>query len=241
MNEKTQAARESDQGDLLEQIFTQGLEKIKAPPQEHDGQAAPEAEAVGRRKNERGEGLTARNIRKSSVYLYLLVMFGAAFLMLLLAYFIQQRSNENTISGLRDSMNLSRAELLEQIKDLEDRNTALHGELSAAYVERAQWQRLYEEAALEASSVSEQYETAQEELYSWASFWMLEYYYQLENYEACAAVLLMQEQGQYPYRAPDRVRQAEIIQAVVDEDILDEEYAQHPEDYQDLLTAYSQP
>lgn len=57
--------------------------------------------------------------KRSSVYIYLLILFGAAFLMLLLAYFVQQRNSETTISDLRDSMNLSRAELLEQVETLE--------------------------------------------------------------------------------------------------------------------------
>ena len=58
--------------------------------------------------------------RKSAVYLYLLVLFGAAFLMLLLAYFIQQRNNAEAIDGLQDSWNLSREELVEEIAKLKE-------------------------------------------------------------------------------------------------------------------------
>ena len=242
MSEKPQAARADGQEDLLEQIFTQGLKKIPAPPQTNDGQDAS-ADGTTPLSSDREDSKRAANRRnrRSAVYLYLLVLFGAAFLMLLLAYFIQRRSSEDTISDLRDSMNLSRAELLVQIKDLEAENEELSGEVDRLNGDLLQWQQRYEEKSQEAVDFFDSYSSAQEELYAWASFWMLENYYQLGNLDACAAVLLMQEQGQYTYRTPDRARQAEIIQAVVDAGILDEQYAQHPEDYRDLLTAYSQP
>ena len=60
--------------------------------------------------------------KRTAVYRYLLVLFGAAFILLLLAYFIQQRSSETAISDLRDSMNLSRAELMEEIDGLREEN-----------------------------------------------------------------------------------------------------------------------
>lgn len=63
--------------------------------------------------------------KRSPVYVYLAVLFGAAFLMLLLAYFIQQRNNETTISGLQSSWNLSREELMQENDRLEEENEAL--------------------------------------------------------------------------------------------------------------------
>ena len=48
------------------------------------------------------------NGKRSSFYVYLAVLFGAAFLMLLLAYFVQRRNNETAISALRSTMDLSR-------------------------------------------------------------------------------------------------------------------------------------
>lgn len=66
--------------------------------------------------------------KPSSFYLYLIVLFGAAFLMLLLAYFVQKRNNETAISELRSTMNLSRGELMEQIETLEAEMQALEEE-----------------------------------------------------------------------------------------------------------------
>lgn len=86
--------------------------------------------------------------KRSSVYLYLLVLFGAAFMMLLLAYFVQQRNSETTISDLRDSMNLSRAELMEEIDGLKEEKEALETQLQSmedAQKEAEEWKDFLEE------------------------------------------------------------------------------------------------
>ena len=67
--------------------------------------------------------------KRSSVYIYLLILFGAAFLMLLLAYFVQQRNSESAISDLRDSMNLSRTELLAEVETLKEDNESLQQDI----------------------------------------------------------------------------------------------------------------
>jgi len=75
---------------------------------------------------------------RSSVFTYLAVLFGAAFLMLLLAYFVQQRNNETTISGMQDSWNLSRQELVAENQRLEEENSALKAEQEKIRAEFAQ-------------------------------------------------------------------------------------------------------
>ena len=69
--------------------------------------------------------------RRSSVYVYLAVLFGAAFLMLLLAYFVQQRNNETAQSDLRSSFSASRQELLDEIEGLEEEKQELLAEKKA--------------------------------------------------------------------------------------------------------------
>lgn len=88
--------------------------------------------------------------RKSAVYLYLLVLFGAAFLMLLLAYFIQQRNNAEAIDGLQDSWNLSREELVEEIAKLKEEKEQWQADTQAsgaALREEREKRRQAEEAA----------------------------------------------------------------------------------------------
>lgn len=70
------------------------------------------------------------NGKRSSFYVYLAVLFGAAFLMLLLAYFVQRRNNETAISALRSTMDLSREELMEEIQGLEEEKQGLEGQIT---------------------------------------------------------------------------------------------------------------
>lgn len=70
------------------------------------------------------------NGKRSSFYVYLAVLFGAAFLMLLLAYFVQRRNNETAISALRSTMDLSREELMEEIQGLEEEKLGLEGQIT---------------------------------------------------------------------------------------------------------------
>lgn len=84
-----------------------------------EGSAEPEREEKTPKKN-----------KPSSVYVYLAVLFGAAFLMLLLAYFVQQRNNATAMDDLRMTTNASREELLEQIKTLEEEQKTLEVQLA---------------------------------------------------------------------------------------------------------------
>ena len=229
MNEKPQGTRTDGQNDLLEQIITQGLEKMSAP-----AQAAAAGEAAAKEtgpipEKDSGQAVPPadKKNKRSSVYLYLLIMFGAAFMMLLLAYFVQRRSNESTISDLKDSMNLSRGELLDEIKALEEEKAALNEEIGLLNGELIQWRERYEEKEQEVTDLRNQYYDMQNQRnYSWTSFWELEQFYQAGDYESCAAVLILQRQSQIPYYTPEVAleRYEEIVQAVIDAGILDEDY-----------------
>ena len=99
----------------------------RPPPPE--GQ--PNAPTVSRETPD-GPGEALGKNKRSSFYVYLVVLFGAAFLMLLLAYFVQRRNNETAISELRSTMDLSREELMEEIKGLEKEREELNAALQAA-------------------------------------------------------------------------------------------------------------
>lgn len=253
MNGKPQEARADEQEDLLDQIITQGLDRMKPPSQMESPQDAPSDDGANP-AHEKADSPNAapradRRHRTSAVYLYLVILFGAAFLMLLLAYFIQQRSSEDAISGLRDSMNLSRQQLLDEIQELEDKNAELEGQniwLEDGYNrligELSDWQERYEEQVQLADGLREQYYAARQSSYAWQTFWILEQSYQSGDYESCAALLLLIAQGEYAYfhTAPDSDRDlfVEIAQAVIDEGILDENYRAHISDYEGLIDSY---
>lgn len=138
--------------------------------------------------------------RRSSVYIYLAVLFGAAFLMLLLAYFVQLRNNAAVQDDLR-STTASREELLEDIKQLEEETSQL-----ARQVDELNRQ-LEEERALSAQARQELSDRAS----SWSDFWALERAYQEGDYERCAE-LLRDAAGYYATPDSARTRYDEIYQ-----------------------------
>ena len=73
----------------------------------------------------------SRPKKKSNVVSYLAILFAAAFLLLLLSYFMQHRSNEETISDLTNSMNnlQSLGNLVDQNKALLEKNQQLQEQL----------------------------------------------------------------------------------------------------------------
>ena len=251
MSERTQESREDD---LLEQVFTQGLEKMNAPTRTADTGETPGDETHPAPRREDGEespNPANRKSRRSSVYLYLLVLFGAAFLMLLLAYFIQLRRSEDTFSDLRSSMNLSRQDLLDQINALEEQNAmleeqnnALNNLVSNLYRAQTLWQERYEEQVRDENDFSIQLHAAQAELFSWKLFWALEQSYQAEEYEDCVAILLLGSMSEYgggyiPKEIDDRFE--EIVRALIDRGLFTEDLEIPTSDvqyYQDLIYYY---
>lgn len=125
---------DGQQDDLLEQIFTDGLNRLAQPTE----QASPEEAASQPAEKTKTAEPEVRKNKRSSVYIYLLILFGAAFFMLLLAYFIQQRNSETTISDLRNSMNLSREDMLEQIETLKKESDSWQALLHDAERQKAE-------------------------------------------------------------------------------------------------------
>lgn len=235
MSENLKEDRDDKQDDIIEQVITQGLEKMKAPTQ---ATAAEEARAdetgpiPGPAESDGNAPPPERKNKRSAVCFYLMILFGAAFLITLLACFVQQRSSESAINDLRESMNLSREELLAEIRRLEDRrdtlleeNKRLKNTYSTLHTEIAQWREQYEEKEQEANDLQSQIDDAWDELYSWRSFWTPEKFYQAGDYQSCAAVIISQRQGPPVYQAPIVVqeRYAEILQALIGAGILDQD------------------
>ena len=125
----------------------------ETPPVREDSDPKPEQEDKAPPKNKR-----------SSVYIYLLILFGAAFMLLLMAYFVQMRNNETTISDLRDTMNLSREELMEQIETLEQEKADLQTLLQAMGGEQEKQKTEIEELEQDISTY---------EQYSMRNYWQM--------------------------------------------------------------------
>lgn len=158
--------------------------------------------------------------KPSSFYVYLIVLFGAAFVLLLLAYFIQQRNNDAVQDDLR-SITASREELLEDIQRLEEENLALRQDKEALGAQLAELQRQKDE--LEDQSFWRE-KDLQSQLASWHDLWGLEQNFRDKDYEACAQVFRNVSTSNYyatPPEAADRVE--EIYSALVENGVLNEE------------------
>ncbi len=122
--------------------------------------------------------------RGASVFTYLAILFAAAFLMLLLAYFIQQRNNDVAMDHLRDSITSYQSldQLIEKNQTLGDENKQLTQDLEAAQEDSQQWQTLYEDLDADYKAASAQADTVEALL-------SLSIAYQGEDFETCAGIL----------------------------------------------------
>lgn len=165
----------------------------------------PEAPASGSTKKPRTPH------KKTGVGLYLVILFAAAFLMLLLAYFMQVRSSEETLGSLKESLTSieSLDDLIKQNQDLHDEVDELEGALEAAEKNSSELEKSYQSALADA-------ETAQTALLSWSVFWEAEELYRAEDYEACAELVRSWGVSTF-YTTPDAAagRAAEIFDHLV--------------------------
>lgn len=132
----------------------------------------------------------------ASVFTYLAILFAAAFLMLLLAYFIQQRNNDVALDHLRDSITSYQSldQLIEENQALDDENQRLTQELETARADSEQWQALYEGLDADYQAASAQAGTAEALL-------SLSIAYQGGDCETCAGILQTLA-GSADYAAP---------------------------------------
>lgn len=228
-------SRETPEADLLESIIDKSLAEQEDARNKPAGEepkdtpeTPPEDEVLPAASEPEGKKTPPPANKRTSVYRYLLVLFGAAFVLLLLAYFIQQRSSETAISDLRDTMNLSRAELMEEIDALKEEKAALEEQTGQLQEERdrldAQLAELQEQYTQEALSSAAQ----EKELQSWLRFWGLEADYLAKDYEACAQFYqtIPADNNPYPLGVPGvEERVDEILETLLKRGYLTEEEA----------------
>lgn len=176
--------------------------------------------SLSRRVSRETENKAPRN-KPSSFYVYLLILFGAAFLMLLLAYFVQQRNSDTALSDLRSTTAASRQELVEEIQRLEEENLALTLDKEALEAQLAELQRQRDE--LETDSFWQE-KDLQSQLASWHDLWGLEESFCDKDYEACAQFFRDVSTSNYyatPSEAAERVE--EIYNDLLEQGFLTED------------------
>lgn len=170
---------EKPQDELLESVSG------STPPEK---QTPSQGGSTGEEAPDSGKKVSPAN-KRTSVYRYLLVLFGAAFILLLLAYFIQQRSSETAISDLRDTMNLSRAELMEEIDALKEEKAALEEQTGRLQEERDDLEKQLDELREQHAGLLDDFSGQHKQVEGWLNFWVLEESFLARDYEACAHFL----------------------------------------------------
>ena len=136
---------------------------------------------------------------------YLTILFAAAFLLLLLSYFMQQRANEQAISGLQatssnafDSINnliAEKDELAQQVEDLEGQVAGLQEELDAA-------QSQLSDAQADAETAQTAQADAQKALEAMDWFWRIQRQFSRGYYTDAANIMAEFEASGLPQYLP---------------------------------------
>ena len=172
-----------------------------------------------------------------SVAIYLVILFIAAFCLLLMAFFQQQRANNTVIGNLQDSVNRFQTmeELRSENEELRDEIEALEAEMEALEEQLNKTEDSLFEAKAALSDKEQAYNDESSlrndlavQLACWSDFWDIEYLYRTEQYEACADHIRMLEgfpQFEPPSAQFVAERCAEIKAGLIDLGFLSEEEA----------------
>lgn len=133
----------------------------------------------------------ARPSKKISVLSYLTILFAAAFVLLLWSYFMQQRKNEEVISGLKESVSA-----MQSIEDLQNEKEDLSSQVD-------ELQQQLDDKTKELTD--EQNSTQKLELQLDAMDWLREIQalYEKKYYKAARAMIAQFEDTGLPQYLPD--------------------------------------
>ena len=177
---------EAQPDDPINQIMDAGQPKLQNSPEKAPGQTG-KAPSAPSQPDQQNDGAKAR--KTAPVFIYLAILFAAAFIMLLLAYFVQQRNNENAIDDLRSSMTATREELMEQNQQLQEEKEDLETQRNELQTELDELEKELEQANIHLDvymEIAAGTKLAEDENLCWTEFWGMEEEFLQENYEACA-------------------------------------------------------
>lgn len=126
---------------------------------------------------------------QNHVLTYLAILFAAAFFLLLMAYFMQQRANREAIDGLTQSVTS-----IHSLQNLVEANEALEEENEALKSEAA---RLRDSLALlqkESEALREQAEAVEQAKQAMDWFWQVDEAFVLGRYSKCRTLMASMEE-----------------------------------------------
>lgn len=139
-----------------------------------------------------------------SVFAYLAVLFGAAFLLLLFAYLMQQRDSAEimgNLSQLRESMGSIQSidELTEENRRLREEMEGLKEQVTTLETENEKQKEIAHEFEVELDGLTDTLDNVQHSLHKTTTamglFWQLDEAYVLEDYDLCRELIAQMEEA----------------------------------------------
>lgn len=140
----------------------------------------------------------SRPKKKVSVVSYLAILFAAAFLLLLLSYLMQQRSNEATISGLKDSVTS-----IQSVETLMDTNQRLAKENEALEDELNTLTQQLDDLQANKSTVEATLQEATQQLQAMDWFWRIQRAYSKGSRSEAKKLVAQFESNDLPRHLPN--------------------------------------
>ena len=130
----------------------------------------------------------SRQSRRSPVMGYLAILFAVAFLLLLWAYFQQQRSNTEATDALKQS-----ASAVQSIQNLIDDNDALRQENETLKEQTAQLEKELADSKAAAAQAQGSLDESQLALQAMDYFWQIDEAFARQRYSLCRELILEME------------------------------------------------
>lgn len=124
--------------------------------------------------------------KQQSVLIYLVILFAAAFLLMALSYFMQRRTSDATIEGLRGQS----VTAMQSIEDIQEENETLKQQLADLEARLEQAQKEADDAQVQADALTE----AQDRLTrAMDLFWQIDEAYVRGRYTLCRQLIAQME------------------------------------------------
>ena len=124
--------------------------------------------------------------KQQSVLIYLVILFAAAFLLMALSYFMQRRTSDATIAGLRGES----VSAMQSIEDIQEENEALKQQVADLEARLEEAQKEADGAQAQADGLTE----AQERLTrAMDLFWQIDEAYVRGRYSLCRTLIAQME------------------------------------------------
>lgn len=145
--------------------------------------------------------------RRRSVFVYLAVLFGTAFLLLLFAYLMQQRDSEEimgNLSDLRQSLGSIQSidQLVEENRALREELEGLKEQITALETENEKQKEIAHEFEVELDGATDALDNVHYSLHKTTTamglFWQLDEAYVMEDYDLCRELIVQMEEAVGP-------------------------------------------